>query len=540
MGSAGKGDLPKTIGRYEVLDRIARGGMAEVFLGRATGEGGFERLVAIKRMLPHLTETEGFGAMFLDEARISAELQNGNIGQVFDFGRDDDSPYLVMEFIPGVDLLKMVKHCPRPGPTVSAYVISNVCAALDHAHSRRDADGRPLGIVHRDVSPSNVLVTFEGDVKLIDFGVARAAERLQQTQGGTLKGKFAYMSPEQASGLPLDHRSDIFAAGIVLHELLTGRSLFRLPGDTDLGTLHRVQAAEVSAPSSLDPGLPEDLDRICLRALAKKPEDRFATAGELQAALEEHCHRAGFGRRQFALWMQETMPDFQAQILALLQRARLGPAQVEPARDRSGDRPVEEGAAALGIGQTFPGSQDASLAPTMAASPFAHQNTEAVGQPMYSTVRSAAGEKLPHLAPPGRRSSPLRAILILAASTTAFIGVAFFLLGKPTVLSGKSRSDRSDAGSRDEQAQTKTAVQKPAPPEPSHTPAPDSGPDDLAARRLEEHDTASAARMKSPSSKTRVEKPKAPITRPTKAAPPQPPVKSSPPAPAWDPDPGPE
>jgi hypothetical protein len=262
--------------------------------------------------------------MFIDEARISARLNHSNIGQIFEFGKAGDSYFIAMEFIQGVDLRAIHKVFRKqkipPLPEMGAYVIMNVCAALGYAHSRTGADGKPLNIIHRDLSPSNVLVSFEGEVKLIDFGIAKAAERLYVTVGANLKGKYAYMSPEQAFGQPLDHRSDIFGAGTLLFELLTGRNPFR--AESDLETLQRVQAARVPPPTRVVKDVPRELEEICLKALSQSPDDRFASAGEMQEALEAYSRRTAFGSRRMGRWMKEAFREEMERALEVVREAR--------------------------------------------------------------------------------------------------------------------------------------------------------------------------------------------------------------------------
>ncbi len=352
------GDLPSHIGRYEILAPLGKGGMAEVFVGRATGEGGFERLVAVKRILPELAETPDFVEMFTDEARISAGLSHGNIGQVYEFGRSDDSYFIAMEYIQGVHLRKIyrvfgkAKKIPPPG--LAAYVMANVCAALEHAHTRTDAEGSPQNIIHRDVSPSNVLVTFEGEIKLIDFGIARARQRVHETSASALKGKFAYMSPEQAFGRDLDHRSDIFCAGILLFELLTRCNPFE--DDNDLSTLERVRKAKVIPPRKVVGDVPEELEAVCLEALQREPDDRFASAGEMQSALEAYHFKVGYGRQQLSGLMQEAFAEQREKTRDLLRRARstdtapgtaTAHVRAPPVPDRKGRAPLVAAVAAL-------------------------------------------------------------------------------------------------------------------------------------------------------------------------------------------------
>src|SRR5262245_18293462 len=210
-------------GNYRLVRRIARGGMAEVFLARHLGMEGFERRVAIKRILPHLSEAEEFKSMFLDEARLAAQLTHPNIVHIYDFGRVDEYYFIGMEFVDGVDLGRLIRHARnRPVPfEFAARIFSDVCSGLHYAHNAVDGEGRPLGLVHRDVTPQNVLVTYDGVVKLVDFGIAKAAWQAGRTRPGVVKGKFAYMSPEQVEGRRLDGRSDVFSAGICLYELIT-------------------------------------------------------------------------------------------------------------------------------------------------------------------------------------------------------------------------------------------------------------------------------------------------------------------------------
>ncbi|RMG20365.1 MAG: serine/threonine protein kinase, partial [Deltaproteobacteria bacterium] len=279
-------------GRYQLIKRLASGGMAQVWLARQSGMEGFEKLLVIKQVLPHLAGTEEFITMFFDEARLAARLNHPNVVQVFDLGRveEDDTLYIAMEYIHGEDLRRIDRESrrlkrPIPIPLV-CKIISEAAAGLHYAHTMTAPDGTPLGIVHRDVSPQNILVTFEGGVKVVDFGIAKAADKATKTRSGVLKGKYAYMSPEQAAGKEVDHRTDIFALGIMLHELLTGQRLFKRK--SEIMTLHAVVRAEVVPPSQLNPVVPPELDPIVLRALAKRKEDRWPTAEAFQLALENY------------------------------------------------------------------------------------------------------------------------------------------------------------------------------------------------------------------------------------------------------------
>lgn len=300
---------PVPFGKYILLERISVGGMAEVFKAKTFGVEGFTRAVAIKRILPHLAEDPRFVEMFINEAKVAVQLNHANIAQVYELGRCDDDHYIAMEYISGKDLLSLAQYVKRSGDRLpfhlAAYIGSRVAEGLGYAHRKTGPDGRPLGIVHRDISPQNVLIAYEGAVKLIDFGIAKAAiHSSHQTQAGVLKGKFGYMSPEQIGGKPIDQRSDIFALGTVLHEMLTGERLFA--GENDFLTLEKVRAAKVDAPSRVNPEVPPPLDNIVMRALAREPGDRYQTASQFADDLARFLHMSGAGLSAKALkdWMR--------------------------------------------------------------------------------------------------------------------------------------------------------------------------------------------------------------------------------------------
>jgi serine/threonine protein kinase len=304
--------MGERFGNYEILRRLAAGGMAEVLLAKHTSLGGFERLVCLKRILPHLSAQEDFLKMFQDEARIAANLVHPNIAQIYDIAQEGEHYYIAMEYVRGEDVRRVYNQEVNRGQTIPAHIAAQVimgaAAGLDYAHRQTALDGTPLGIVHRDVSPQNIIVTYDGHAKLIDFGVAKAAGKLNQTRSGVLKGKYSYMSPEQASGDPVDGRTDVFALGIVLYEITTGTRLFKR--ENELETLHAVIACNVKAPSSIVPGYDPELEAIVLRALAYDAENRYATAGELEGDLERFLlnhghptsatHLAGYMQDLFA------------------------------------------------------------------------------------------------------------------------------------------------------------------------------------------------------------------------------------------------
>ena len=281
---------PVIFGNYLLLERISVGGMAEIFKSKSFGIEGFEKVLAIKRILPSLAEDDDFITMFIDEAKISGQLSHANIAQIYELGKIEDSHFIAMEFVWGKDVLQLQNRYRRFGqkmPTVvAAFIASKVCEGLDYAHRKRDALGAPLDIIHRDISPQNVLVSYEGEVKLIDFGIAKAAARTAKTQAGVLKGKFGYMSPEQVRGLPLDRRSDIFALGTLLWETCAGERLFT--GESDFAVLERVRNAVVKPPSLKNPAIDPALDAIVMRALQRDPVDRFSWASEMSDALQTY------------------------------------------------------------------------------------------------------------------------------------------------------------------------------------------------------------------------------------------------------------
>ncbi len=301
---------PIPFGKYYLLERINVGGMAEVFKAKTVGVEGFERIVALKRILPSIAEDEEFITMFIDEAKIAVQLQHANIAQIFDLGKVDDSYFIALEYVNGRDLRGIFDDLRKQGQVMPmpqvCYLIMQLCEGLDYAHNKRDAQGRDLNLVHRDVSPQNVLIGYEGEVKLIDFGIAKAAGKASKTQAGILKGKFGYMSPEQVRGLPIDRRSDIFALGIVLYEMLTGERLFI--GESDFSTLEKVRNVEIVPPSSFNADIPEKLERIVLKALEKNVEDRYQNAIDLHDDLQMFMHSVGqfSSRKDLSAWMKRT------------------------------------------------------------------------------------------------------------------------------------------------------------------------------------------------------------------------------------------
>jgi len=305
------GILPNPIpfGKYYLLERINVGGMAEVYKAKAFGVEGFERLLAVKKILAAIAEDEAFINMFIDEAKIAGQLNHPNIAQIFDLGKVDGSYFIALEYIGGKDLKTIFERSRRIGEKVSiprvCYTIMKVCEGLAHAHHKKDTHGKDLNIVHRDISPQNVLMSYEGEVKVIDFGIAKAQGKTSQTQVGILKGKFSYMSPEQVRGLHVDHRSDLFSLGIVLYEMLTLERLFL--GESDFDTLEKIRKVEMSPPSLYNPHIPKELEDIVLKALARSPDERFQTSFEFADALERYMRNQGYyyTNKDLAQYMKE-------------------------------------------------------------------------------------------------------------------------------------------------------------------------------------------------------------------------------------------
>jgi serine/threonine protein kinase len=288
---------PIQFGKYTLFERIGRGGMAEVFKGRIQGPAGFERVFVVKRILPHLSDDVSFIKMFVEEAKLSARLNHANIVHIFELGAVEGEYFISMEYIRGHDLSETMraiwKALGPPRPELVAYIGREVCRGLAYAHNLTDENGRPLGMIHRDVSPSNVMLSYEGAVKMLDFGIAKAlGDQSDQSKSGTLKGKYAYMAPEQTEGDNIDNRSDIFACGIVLHEVLTGRRLFK--GQNDVQTIERVRRCDVPPPSAQNPAVPRELDHIVLKALQRDPARRWSNAADMADALDDIVHGARF------------------------------------------------------------------------------------------------------------------------------------------------------------------------------------------------------------------------------------------------------
>lgn len=299
---------PLVLGPYELNQRLATGGMAEVYLARRAGPHGFQKVVAVKRILPQLAQDPDFFAMFIDEARVCARLAHPNIVHVFDFGEQDGELYMAMEYVDGTTAARLVRAAASRGEEVpldaALYVALSILRGLDYAHNARDDDGRSLDLVHRDVSPGNVLIARSGAVKLTDFGIARAAEIERRTDAGQLKGKLGYMSPEQVVGRELDARSDLFTVGIVLAELVMLRPLFS--GPSEIEVLMRIRDADLGALDRAASRVPDDVRAVLFRALARDRALRYPTAAAFAEAIEEILRRRRMqvGPGRLAAWIE--------------------------------------------------------------------------------------------------------------------------------------------------------------------------------------------------------------------------------------------
>ncbi len=293
-----QGDVKKPVrfGKYTLIDRIAVGGMAEIFLARQAGLEGFEKTIVIKRIRPHLSKQPNFVKMFLNEAKLAAQLNHPNIVQIYDLGKIGESYFIAMEYIFGRDMRRIIPKADAlgiPFPMVYALKIaSSVCEGLYYAHARTDLYGNALNIVHRDVTPENIFVSFDGTVKVLDFGIAKAANQIEQTRAGEIKGKLSYMSPEQCMGKQLDNRSDIFSLGVVLYEWLTGFKLFT--GDSEVAVLKSITEGKIYAPSYFKADIPEGVEAILMKALEKDREQRYQTAWEMQYDLDQFLSQYEF------------------------------------------------------------------------------------------------------------------------------------------------------------------------------------------------------------------------------------------------------
>lgn len=303
---------PKQFGKYYLVEKLAMGGMAEIYKAKTFGVDGFEKLLVIKRILPHCAADKDFITMLIDEAKLSVLLSHANIVQVFDLGKIGEDYFIAMEYIHGLNLRDIMYKCRESNtiipPEIAVYILSEVCKGLDYAHRKTDLSGKALNIVHRDISPQNVLLSFEGEVKLVDFGIAKAAMNISHTMAGILKGKIAYMSPEQAMGKTINRSTDIFSVGILLYEMLTNTKLFT--GESQFEVLKKIRTTRITE-NNLPASVPEKLRPILAKALAFRVEERFQHAGDFQIELTKYLYSSyvDFSPRKLASFIKELFAD---------------------------------------------------------------------------------------------------------------------------------------------------------------------------------------------------------------------------------------
>jgi len=420
------------IGRYELIARLGAGGMGEVFRARSRGAGGFEKQVVIKRILPHLASDPDFVQRFIEEGKLVVKLRHAGIVQVLDMGEQDGTFFIAMEHVDGKDLAELLRaskasHIALPIP-IAVYMLGELLEALDYAHRATDVDGTPLGIIHRDVSPSNVLVSQTGEVKLVDFGIARATERLAATTTGAIRGKYGYMSPQQAAGAELDARSDLFSVGVVAWELLSGARPF--DGASDLLTLDRVRFHDPGALATVAPTVPEDLSRWVARLLAKQPEDRFASADEAMRALREHVieSRIMVGARELGEWVTGVVA---ALPVGLRQQSTAGLSLDDVLRLGLGAGPA--GPLTLDAAPRTPSASGRAGGDLIAA---AIPPLEIISRPLPTPVTPLPEPLTP---PRSKRSAFMAALLV---TNVALIAVVVFALLRD---SGSTPADTADA-----------------------------------------------------------------------------------------------
>lgn len=308
MTTPARGDR---VGKYEILTPLTSGGMAELFIGSTVGPGGFQKHVVIKRILPDASRDENFMRMFLDEARITAGFSHPNIAQVYDLGEDEQGLYVVMEFIPGQNLNQVVSVCAKKQHVLplgfSVSVINDCAQALHYAHTYVKPSGESYPVVHRDVAQKNIMVGWDGQTKLLDFGIAKAANTLSRTKVGTVKGTAGYMSPEQVTGKEVDGRSDVFSLGVVLWEMVTGQRLFA--AETELAEMKLILEAKVERPDEVEPVVPSTLADIIMKAVAREPSDRWNSAKELSKAISTRCPELLYDAEERSQFMRELFSD---------------------------------------------------------------------------------------------------------------------------------------------------------------------------------------------------------------------------------------
>ncbi|TXD38580.1 protein kinase [Lujinxingia vulgaris] len=442
--------FPQKFGPYTLHQLVARGGMAEIYRATMPGIGGFEKTVAIKKILPHLAENDEFITMLIDEANIIVSINHFNIAQVYDLGCIDDTYYIAMEYIHGVDLAHIIKGMARRGQTVpvphAVYIGSSICAGLHVAHSKTDEQGNPLKIVHRDVSPHNVLLSYAGDVKIIDFGVAKAAVKESHTQHGVIKGKLLYMAPEQANTSDIDGRADLFAAGIIIYKMLTNRLPFE--GDNEFQIYNNIMSKEITPPRILNPQVPEVVDQVVMKLLERDPDKRYQDGYSAKQDLDRALHQVapGYTVNRLSRFIDENFSP--------------GAEEARPASGPGMIAPHTPAGVSLNTGQHA--SADPSVAagaederdtvdvgaPAFHAQMAAHQAQAGFSQPMRATTSAAdtgefpaaGGPAAPAQAAPAKAGKKIPPAAIAAAVMSLVVVILLVLV----VMNGGQESQAPD------------------------------------------------------------------------------------------------
>ncbi len=456
-------------GRYELLDMIASGGMATVHLGRAVGAGGFERLVAIKTMHPHLSSEPEFVAMFLDEARLAARIRHPNVVGTIDIQQDELGLLLVMDFIEGPSMSQVLRALGKQKTTlpldISVRIMLDVLAGLHAAHELCGPDGEPLNVVHRDVSPQNILVGVDGIARIMDFGVARAESRISTTKGGDAKGKVSYMAPEQASQKEMDRRVDIYAAGVVFWEFLLGRRLLR--GDNDMVLMHQIFHANHPSPHEVIEAIPRELSDVVMRSISRERDDRYPTMAAFAEAVDRAVQASGLvvaSPKVVGLFVRELNMHKSPAELSSISRQLVLPASI----------------------RTLPSADFASTTPGVTTSPVSDGLTTSAG------TSSRGGFVATPASTPRPTASARNKILIGAAGGTILVGIGvWFALG------ALSSGDKPDPNVVPASSDTSVSADKPPAPPPATNTAPATSTSAAAATAA----TSSSA-SKTPPSRT--------------------------------------
>jgi serine/threonine protein kinase len=421
-------DPARVLGKYQLIAEIARGGMGVVYLAMIQGPGNFNKLVVVKELKPELVEEAAFLTMFLDEARLAARLSHPNIVQTNEVGNDGDRYFMAMDYLDGRGLDQVRRRTRSVGYGLSVpmqlRVVCDMLAGLDYAHNLTDFDGSPLHIVHRDVSPQNVFVTFDGQVKLLDFGIAKASDSMHETHAGVVKGKVAYMSPEQGRGWKVDARSDVFSAGVMLWEALTGKRMRE--GQNEQEKMWALVSADVPRASSVKPTVPAVLDEICARAMAWNRDDRYGSAAEMQRDLESYLVASGnyASAREVGACVSDLFREDRANTNAVIE-AHVARVRGGVARDKL---PIIDVASRAGAQSPTPSNEPSSRAPRVRSETGL---TSLDGPSLRPGDSLAVSETAP-----GPRARNVKSVLLAGVTGVEVAAVVIILVARATQAAG--------------------------------------------------------------------------------------------------------